>query len=65
MQEGRTFDRENFSKLKVTICGWAQKWREKKKKWRGKNGGKKEAAGVRHMTLTHKSSSFLSLHLTG
>ena len=51
MQEGRTFDRENFSKLKVTICGWAQKWREKERNGGEKNGGKKKAAGVRHGTF--------------
>lgn len=46
MQEGRTFDRENFSKVKVTICGWAQKWREK-----GRNGGEKMAGKRKQLAL--------------
>ena len=46
MQEGSTFDRENFSKLTVTICGWAHKWREKER-----NGGKKMAGKRKQLAL--------------
>ena len=52
MQEGRTFDRENSVLEAKGYNMWlGTKMAGKRKKWRGKNGGKKKAAGVRHETF--------------